>query len=379
VGVKLNKYKKIYAIFLICCFTIGLFSSTITGLAIKTDKKILSEEENLSDLDNNEKDYNNDVIAYASFHWSPKYPDPGEKITFYSDSYAWYGYIYSEKWTFNDGHVEYGKIVTHTYDKKDSYWVKLEVKAYGYPSNQRRFDWDSTSHLIQVGADPFPKIKVLPENPSPGENVILDGSESNDPDGEIIAYNWSTYNENDPDNITLLGSEKTINYIWNKQGIFNVCLYVEDDLGNNNTNVKNIHVSILKLGYFVTYPNELDFKISNHGNFTAENVRWNLDINRDALLFIRFNFCDKNGTINTIDANNSENIAIKDLKNGFCKIKLVVSAEAYNAIIVSKTYYGLIFGKNIYLTEEDFTNPYRVLLLLGVTAALIFFILSAMN
>lgn len=370
----LSKSKKIVILIVTCCLILGGISPTINSILIKNNNETVKDDYNKkNDEDYKKTGYDDDVIAFASFHWSPKYPDPGEKITFYSDSHAYNGYIISETWEFDDGHTDHGHTTSRTYQKKGSYRVTLRVKAYGIYGG---IDWDSRTSNVKVGADPFPKIICTPENPSPGEKVTLDASKSDDPDGKITSYKWSYYNVEDPGNVTELGSDKVIFYIWEKQGVYNVLLFIEDDKGNNNTIEKAIHVSILKIDGFATFSRGISFQISNHGNFTANNIKWNLKIDKYRLLgLIPRHLYQKSGTIETLDSDKSKEIEIKKLRRAFCKIKLVLTAEADNAVEISKSFYGLVFGKFIYLSEKDIINPYRVIIFAGLGIALICFII----
>ena len=316
------------------------------------------EEELTSGVNTDSYDYN-EVRVHASFSWSPKYPDPDETINFISTSTSTHGYISYYKWTFHDGSTAYGSETTRTYEEKGSYKVKLEVRAHGYYSSH---DLDYTIKYVKVGASPFSIFTIKPDDPSPRENVTLNASKSYDVNGEIINYNWSIYNVKDPVNITYLDPKIINYYTWAEQGVYNISLFVEDDDGFNNTCIKTIPVSILKIGDISTIFKNINFTISNHGNLSAENVNWGVDIIKYHLFdFPRYIF-HKNDTVNFIDANSSENFTIDDFRRIFCKVKIVVTAEADNAVKVSKSIYALVLGKNIYLTEEDFNNPYTVIL-----------------
>jgi hypothetical protein len=349
---------------------------TISGFLIKDNKKT-STDDHKENPDIKKTDYYDEqVIAAASFHWSPRYPDPGEKITFYSTSCAYYGYISGESWDFKDGHTKHGNTVTHTFEEKGRYQVTLSVNAYGiYPSYG--WDWDYCAHYVGVGADPFPEISYTPKNPAPGENITLDASKSRDPDGEIVSYNWSFYIDN-PNNATKIGSDKTIEYNWDEQGIYKVVLSIEDDKGNTNKIEEIIPVSILKIEEIKAGSRELiNLKVSNQGEYAAENVTWSLEIDRCPLLGSPlWHMHQENGTINALNPDNSKNITIKNLRRVFCKIRLVLTAEADNAVPISKSSYGIILGKHIYLAKTDFLNP-LVPLAIGLTIASILVILMA--
>ena len=370
----LAKSKKIVILSVTFCIVLGGLSPTINSIFIKDNNETFEDDDSINNSEYKKTNYDDHVTAHASFHWNPRYPDPGEKVTFYSTSHAYNGFISSERWEFDDGHKDYGHRTSHTFGQKGSYRVTLRVRAYGFHGG---FGWDSSTRYVKVGADPFPKITCTPINPSPGEKVTLDGSKSNDPDGKITSYKWSYYDVEDPGNVTDIGSDEIIYYTWEKQGIYIVSLFLEDDKGNNNTIEKTIHVSILKLGGFPARSKGLSFEISNHGNFTVNNLNWNVEINKYSLLGTRSRrLYQKSGTISTLGPSTSEKIEIKGIRRAFCKIKLVVTAEADDAVEVSKSFYGLIFGKRIFLSEENFVNPYKVIMFTGLTIALILFMIS---
>jgi len=369
----LSKSKKIIILGLTCCLLIGGLSPTINNAFITNPEKINEapkDGNNQEDSEYKKMSYDDGVHVYASFYWSPKYPDPGELVTFYSTSCAYNGLISSEVWRFYDGHGEYGHRTTHTFDKKGTYKVTLSVIAYGHDSAGPDLGSGSITKYVKISADPIPKITFTPENPSPGEKVILNASESSDPDGKIMSYNWSYYDVEDPGNVTYLGSNEKIYHVWKKQGIYVVSLYTEDNKGNNNTLDVAIHVSILKLGGFSARSRGLSFEISNYDQDRANNVNWNVEIHKYSLLGIRSkSIYQKSGTIPSITFDNSEIIEIKNIRRRFCKIKLVVTVEADNAVEVSKSFYGLIFGKFIFLTEDNFINPYSVITISGIISA----------
>ena len=245
----------------------------------------------------------------------------------------------------------------------------MTVEAVGYGTGWAR---DSAIRYVNVGADPFPKITYQPSIPAPDEEVEIDASESYDPDGEIVSYNWSYYNTETPENIINLGDEKTIHYSWDKQGIYNLILFIEDDKGNNNTIEKKIVVSILNINILDTFSRKISFNILNKGKIDAKNVYWNIKIEKNSLSSLRYTDLYKNGnTIYELKSKDYQKVEIKNLRRAFCKIKINITAEAQNAVSVSKTLYGIVFGKFVYLTEEDFLNPYTSIAITGVAVVLI--------
>ncbi len=373
----LSKSKLFIILIITCCLILGGISPTINSFLIKNNNETFKDDYNKADPNYKKTNYDDDVRAFASFYWSPRYPDPGEKVTFYSSSHAFNGYIITERWELEEGKRDYGYKTSHTFNKKGSYRVTLRVSAVGTHGGH---DWDYQTSYVKVGADPFPRIIFTPESPLPGEKVRLDASKSNDPDGKITSYDWSYYNVKNSSNVTYLGSDEVIFYIWDEQGIYNVLLDIVDDKGNNNTIGKTIHVSILKIDGFSTLSRKISFQISNQGTIKAKNIKWSLKIDKYRLFgLIPRPLYQKNGTIELLDSGNSEEIKLRYLRRAFCKIKLVVTAEADNAIEVSKSYYGFVFGKFIYLTEKDIVSPFRILLFAGLGITLMFIIISMLQ
>lgn len=370
----LSRCKKIILLLVVCCVVIGGLTPTIDSIIISDNDKVIKDNNTEPDEDENKKTSYDNSNLYVYFDWDPKYPDPGEEVTFYSRSYALYGHIYSCTWYFPDGYTAHGHTATYTFNKKGTYEVRLHAKAYIDGS----FVWAFKTDYVKVGKDPFPRITVSPEDPSPGEQVTLDASDSKDPDGEIVSYKWSYYDAENPLNVIEIGTEKTINYAWSEQGIYNIILYIEDDKGNNNTYEKIIHVSILKINCAPNFSRGLEFDIGNYGDIRANSISWNLKIYKYSKISIfSRKVYEKGGNIEFLEPESSQRIEINNVKRKIIKIELVITAEADNAVQVSKTFYGLIFGKYIYLSKKDFVNPYSILLLMGLGVAALIALLTS--
>lgn len=95
------------------------------------------------------------------------------------------GEITTYEWTFGDGEVGTGRIVRHAYREPGIYEVSLNVRDdSGAPLN---IDRDTASVRINQTpiADAGPDLIV-----APGQESVLDGSGSVDPDGTIDDYLW---------------------------------------------------------------------------------------------------------------------------------------------------------------------------------------------
>jgi len=371
-----TKKNKIVILGIACCILLGGLSPTIYNTTV--NDPISGPEQNNDESNNNDAEYKQTGYGnytYVSFYWSPRYPDEGEAVTFYSSNYDLRGHLSSFRWNFGDGSSGYGYIASHIYDKKGSYGVTLSYTAW---DSEEGYIWGSGTNSVHVGEDPFPRLAYSPKNPSPGEQVNLDGSASSDPDGQITSYVWSYYSINDPSNITEIGYTEDIKYSWEEQGIYNVRLQVSDDKGNNNTLEETISVSILKLGGFPKRERGLSFEISNHGTFKAKNIEWSVEINKYSLFGIRSqNLYSENGTSTDIGAGNNQQIYLSQIPRKFSKVKIIVTVKAENAVEISESYYGLMFGKTIFISENNFVNPYNIVIGAGIIiAGIIYYVIQ---
>jgi hypothetical protein len=132
----------------------------------------------------------------ADFTYSPDEPVARESITFdASDSTDPDGKVISWSWDFGDGNKGSGKTVTHSYSSGDDYAVTLTI-------TDNRGATDTIGKTMSVAPSAEPETNTAPtaeagppvsvEQSSPrGATAILDGSASRDPDGDMLAYNWT--------------------------------------------------------------------------------------------------------------------------------------------------------------------------------------------
>ena len=163
-----------------------------------------------------------------------------------------------------------GVVVSHTYDKKGQYRVTLTVWAMDFYTGETTTGYNT--EYITIGASPFPRFTWSPQEPTPGENVNFDASESWDTSGQVVKYYWSYTDSSEPDKVIEMGYNKTLTYRWNKQGNYNVKLAVTDEDNNTNEITKNIVVSILSIQEVTVDHRHVTFQITNRGNTTAKNI-----------------------------------------------------------------------------------------------------------
>jgi PKD repeat protein len=96
------------------------------------------------------------------------------------------GGISSYEWDFGDGHTGTGKTPVHPYATPGVYTVALVVRdESGAPLNRNRDTMQVTVNATPI-ADAGPDLVV-----APGEEFILSGRSSVDPDGAVMDYLWA--------------------------------------------------------------------------------------------------------------------------------------------------------------------------------------------
>jgi len=125
---------------------------------------------------------------------------------------------------------------TPDYDDAGVYYVEFTV-------SDGMGGIDNETVRITVEDVPYPPVamfSVSNETPTTNQTVIFDASASYDPDGEIIAYRWDF----DSDGIwDIEGNVVKVTHNYNKSGIYNAILEVEDEDGAKNRTTKEINVS----------------------------------------------------------------------------------------------------------------------------------------
>lgn len=124
----------------------------------------------------------------AEFTYEPQNPTPvpGQELSFEDRSRDPNDRVVGREWAFGDGTTATGRDPTHTYETDGEYEVTLSVRdRYGAT--------DTATETVLVAGEnerPRPAFTVSPANPAPGEEVTLNGGDSSDPDGEVVAHDW---------------------------------------------------------------------------------------------------------------------------------------------------------------------------------------------
>jgi PKD repeat protein len=129
------------------------------------------------------------------------------------------GSLASAQWDFGDGAMDTGLVAVHTYTAPGPYTATLTVT-----DDDGATDQSTATVVIGDGNQPPTANANGPYTGTSGFTVVFDGTASDDPDGNILSYDW-TFGDGEsepgprPDN-TYLGS-----------GLYNVILQVTDEDG----------------------------------------------------------------------------------------------------------------------------------------------------
>ena len=167
----------------------------------------------------------------ASFTASPTSGRAPLEVNFdASDSYDSDGSISSYSWDFDDGSIDSGKNVTHTFDRSKNYTVYLTVEDDDGTI-------DSSTAVIYASSNQSPNANFT-ANPDNGEaplEVSFDASESSDPDGTIKYYNWEF-----GDGSTGFGIN--VQHTFDDENSYMVKLTITDNEGSSDSTEKEIEV-----------------------------------------------------------------------------------------------------------------------------------------
>jgi len=172
----------------------------------------------------------------ASFSYSPTEPDPGDVVIF--DAHASSGNgdeIVAYRWDLGDGTAARGVTVNHAYRTGGTYDVTLVVEDTAGQTDQ-------VTRTVYVSQSPKGELVAMfdmtPPSAKPFEDVTFDASPSTAHEGEqIVSYRWNL-----GDGTKATG--KTVTHSYDKTGIYNVKLTVEEGDGDTDSLEKTIEVSV---------------------------------------------------------------------------------------------------------------------------------------
>ena len=179
------------------------------------------------------------------------------------------GDIIEWNWNFGDGAKASGESVDHAYDAEGSYKVTLTVLDDGDAS-------DDASYTVAVTL-PNDKPDAMFSVSCSELTCSLDASASNDPDGEIVEWNWDL-----GDGSTASG--ETVQHSYSKDGDYTVVLSVIDDDQGSDQFDRNVTVTEnppneKPLAYFSRSCDNLScsFNAGSSGDPDGEIVDWSWD------------------------------------------------------------------------------------------------------
>lgn len=149
--------------------------------------------------------------------------------------------IISYLWDFGDGSTGTGSTVSHRYTTKGEeggrYVVELTVT---YRDNKTSEEGTETFTVDVVFANEKVNayFTATPESGSAPLEVTFDASESSDPDGEIVEYEWDLDGDGSYDD----GSEVSVEYTYTQYGTYEAKLRVTDNNGETSTMTLDIVV-----------------------------------------------------------------------------------------------------------------------------------------
>jgi PKD repeat protein len=168
----------------------------------------------------------------ASFVYSPTNPTTDENIYFdASSSTDPDGDIVSYQWNFGDGSTAEGVSVNHKYADAGTFTVSLKVT-----DNTGNTSSANKNLTVSGNQSPTALFVYSPTSPKPGENIFFNASNSSDPDGTIVKFQWDM-----GDGANRSGAEITHRY--SNAGTYNVLLIVTDNSGNTGSTSKTITVA----------------------------------------------------------------------------------------------------------------------------------------
>jgi PKD repeat protein len=160
---------------------------------------------------------------------SPKTVSVGEIIHFSSSgSYDEDGVITSYLWDFNDGSKQNpGLYPIHAFNFQGTYNVTLTV------TDNEGITGNDTCVVTVLDIPNSPPIAMAGDDKTvyAGDIILFDGTNSSDPDGDVLSYFWDFGFNHTYDRSSIL-------YIFHNAGLYNISLTVNDNHGNSDTDIR---------------------------------------------------------------------------------------------------------------------------------------------
>lgn len=174
-----------------------------------------------------------EIMVGLGFDHTPVFPIAShDMVTFIAPtSFGSGAPIVNYEWDFDDGNITStpDPIINHTYDILGDYNVTLEITDSEGQIN-------STTKTVFVQTQPpIANFTYLPLNPIVNQTIIFNASNSTDPDGSIVSYEWDF----DDGNITNT-TDPVIIHIYSLAGNYTVELTVTDNEGGTNSTILEV-------------------------------------------------------------------------------------------------------------------------------------------
>ena len=154
----------------------------------------------------------------------------------------------------------YGLIITSIEDDEATTFTAVDIPTSPSAVHQYTINWDVLSQggegvTVQIDSDgdgvfeqvittdnsfhpPIASFVYSPENPVVGEEVTFNASNSTDPDGFIVNYDWGFGDGN-----TVNSTGEVVIYSYSSAGEYNVTLVVTDDEGVTDSDARIVSIS----------------------------------------------------------------------------------------------------------------------------------------
>lgn len=144
----------------------------------------------------------------------------------------------SDEWDFDDGSGSTGQIVSHIYEKKGTYTVRLKVTAKDKSTGKLETRGEYTT-IVSITNQALSAIfSADPQSGAAPLTVKFDASESIDPDGYLDIYEWDL----DDDGLFDDAEGAELEHEFEKIGKYKVSLRVTSTTGEYDVSEKEINV-----------------------------------------------------------------------------------------------------------------------------------------
>jgi len=189
------------------------------------------------------------------------------------------GFIATWHWDFGDGEEAEGEFVVHTWADAGQYDVTLTVTDDDGATDTSVFTVTVNARPI---ADPGTN-RVIDQ----GELLVLDGSDSIDPDGQVVAWRWDFGDGQ-------RGEGVQVEHAWARVGQYEVTLTVEDELGGTGSETIIVDVQVSENAAPIAEAGE------DRGGLVGEPVAFDASASEDPdgeIVSWRWDFGDDDGAL----------------------------------------------------------------------------------